>query len=67
MNAAASESRNDRVLVMREIAAYLRCTEVTVRRMIKRGELTGWFKVGSDYRMRFDILQNWAEGNRDAT
>ena len=57
MNAAASESRNDRVLVVSEMAEYMRCNERTVRRMIGDGRIKRWFRVGQEYRIRLDHLQ----------
>lgn len=53
----AFETRDDRVLVLSEMAAYLRCHPITVRRMIADGRIKGWFKVGKDYRIRLDVLQ----------
>jgi len=54
------------VLVLSEIAAYLRCSEGTVYNLIKAGKLTGWYRLGREYRIRFAVLQAW-EAARENT
>jgi excisionase family DNA binding protein len=54
----AFETRDDRVLVLSEMAAYLRCSDQTVRKMIRNGRIKGSYKIGNEYRIRFDVLKN---------
>ena len=66
MNAATIEPRTERVLVLSEIAKYLRCSEGTVYNLIKAGKLTGWYRLGREYRIRLAVLQAW-EAARENT
>jgi len=66
MNAAIIEPRTERVLVLSEIAKYLRCSEGKVRSLMQKGELTGWYRLGREYRIRFAVLQAW-EAARENT
>jgi excisionase family DNA binding protein len=53
-----------RVLTIGEVAEMLRVHPTTIYRLVKRGELPG-FKVGGNWRINSDALENWLEaGNK---
>lgn len=51
----------NQILTTPEVAALLKCHYSTVYRMIHRGEIP-YFKVGSDFRFREDLLAEWLNG-----
>ncbi len=48
-------------LTLNEVARKLNCNYMTVYKMVKRGELKA-FKVGSDYRVKPDVLEAFMAG-----
>lgn len=46
------------VMTVRETAAYLRCHQSTLYRLIKQHRLPAW-KVGSDYRFNREDIDRW--------
>jgi excisionase family DNA binding protein len=54
------------VLTMKEVAKYLRVAVPTITRMIKRGELTCGYKIGSDWRFNRESIDAWRK-DRDGS
>ena len=48
----------DEVLTIEEVAAYLKVSTKTVRRLVQRGELPG-FQVGNQWRFKRQELDDW--------
>jgi excisionase family DNA binding protein len=44
-----------------EVAAYLRVSRATIYRLLKRNQLVGAFRVGTDYRFHREIVKRWTE------
>ena len=49
---------NDRILVLREAAAWLRIHYKTLQEMARRGEIPA-FKIRKGWRFRLSDLQDW--------
>jgi excisionase family DNA binding protein len=53
------------VLTVAEVAVLLRLHPTTIYRLVKRGDLPG-FKVGDNWRISSNALENWLlDGRRD--
>ncbi len=50
-----------RLLVIREVAAMLRVSERTIRRLEQRGKFPAAIRIGSSMRWREADIKNWIE------
>lgn len=50
--------KNDEILTIKEVAAYLKLNEKTAYRLVLNGEIPG-FKVGGSWRFRERDIRNW--------
>ena len=50
----------NRLLTVKEVAVLLQTSRVQVRRMVQSGELAA-LKVGREYRIRFEALQEFVQ------
>ncbi|HAS6054579.1 methylation-associated defense system helix-turn-helix domain-containing protein MAD1 [Vibrio vulnificus] len=50
----------DRILTLKEVAAYLKLAEKTAYRLASEGKLPG-FKVGGSWRFKREDLEAWIE------
>jgi excisionase family DNA binding protein len=48
----------DRMMTVKEVAAYLKLNPITVYRYAAQGKIPG-FKVGSSWRFKKEILDEW--------
>ena len=48
-----------KIMTVDEIADFLRVHRSTIYRLIKNGTLPGMFRVGADWRIRQDALEEW--------
>jgi excisionase family DNA binding protein len=48
------------MLTIAEVAKYLKLHELTVRRLAREGELPA-FKVGRQWRIKRDLLEDWIQ------
>jgi excisionase family DNA binding protein len=48
------------MMTISEVAKYLKLHELTVRRLAREGELPA-FKVGRQWRIKRDLLENWIQ------
>jgi excisionase family DNA binding protein len=53
-------NQNSDIMTLREVAAYLRCHESTLYRMM-RGKALPHFRIGSDFRFRRADIMAWIE------
>jgi excisionase family DNA binding protein len=65
MNVAAL-NRNDEVITLPELAAYLKLAERTIYAYAQRGILPG-IKVGSAWRFRKPDIESWLDAQRKLT
>lgn len=49
------------VLSVKEVAERLRCSPVTIYRLIKRDAGPPFFRIGSDYRFIAEEVDRWAK------
>ncbi|WP_417355067.1 MULTISPECIES: methylation-associated defense system helix-turn-helix domain-containing protein MAD1 [Gammaproteobacteria] len=56
---------NDRILTLKEVAAYLKLAEKTAYRLVSEGKLPG-FKVGGSWRFKREDLEIWIEKRKSA-
>lgn len=54
------------LMTVEEVAQYMRCHQSTVYRLLKRRRLPA-FRLGSDWRIDFDVLRSWMRGNTIST
>jgi excisionase family DNA binding protein len=54
----ADEMDEANMLTIAEVAKYLKLHELTVRRLAREGELPA-FKVGRQWRIKRNLLENW--------
>jgi excisionase family DNA binding protein len=57
---SSNEDNMPDMLTIAEVAKYLKLHELTVRRLAREGELPA-FKVGRQWRIKRDLLENWIE------
>jgi len=51
-----------------EVAEFLRCHRLTVYRLLRRGQIPGAFRVGSDWRISSDKFEEWiGQSQRELT
>ena len=48
------------ILTVPQLAEYLQCDKSTIYRLIKGGKIPA-FKVGSNWRFKRDMIQEWLE------
>lgn len=49
---------SSRIVTVKDLAAYLRCHQSTIYRLIKRADLPA-FKIGSDWRFKVEDVDRW--------
>ena len=49
------------IMTLGEVADYLKLHQDTVYNLLRRGELTGGFRLGSDWRFRRADIDGWIE------
>jgi len=54
-----------KIMTVHEIADFLRVHPSTIYRLIKDGTLPGMFRVGADWRIRQDALEEWISGRQN--
>lgn len=54
----------DQILILKEVAAYLKLTEKTVHRLAAEKKLPG-FKLGGSWQFRIADLEAWIEEKKD--
>jgi excisionase family DNA binding protein len=54
------------IMTLPETAEYLRISQATLGRLIRRGEIPH-FRVGSDYRFRLDQIDKWIDGQKSGS
>ena len=54
----ARDSNNNQVLIIHEVADYLRVAEKTVYRLLAKKDIPA-FKVGGSWRFKKDTLDQW--------
>ena len=54
----ADDMDETNMLTIAEVAKYLKLHELTVRRLAREGELPA-FKVGRQWRIKRNLLENW--------
>jgi excisionase family DNA binding protein len=54
----ASSSKVPQVLMLQELADYLRCHPATIHKLLRKGQLPG-FKVGSEWRLNAELIDKW--------
>jgi len=52
---------NEPIMVLKEVAAYLRCNPSTVYRLVKAKRIPHWY-LGSDLRFSRAIIEEWIRG-----
>jgi len=52
--------KNDEILTIKEVAAYLKLNEKTAYRLVLNGDIPG-FKVGGSWRFREKDIRNWVD------
>lgn len=55
---------HDKILTLKEVAAYLKLTEKTAYRLASEGKLPG-FKVGGSWRFKAEDLEKWIEEQKE--
>jgi excisionase family DNA binding protein len=48
------------VLTVKEIASYLRCSRITIYKLLKRREIPA-FKIGGDWRFNLEDIERWTK------
>jgi excisionase family DNA binding protein len=61
MKILSSVSPEDQIMIVKDVAAYLRVHPATVYRLLRQGKLPA-FRVGADWRFRQDQIAAWARG-----
>jgi excisionase family DNA binding protein len=58
---ATTASDTSEIMTVRDVAKYLKCHYITVYKLVRRGELTGVFRLGANWRFRRADLERWIE------
>ena len=53
-----TEERKNRLLTVKEVAAYLRVNQTTIYRLLRRSGIPA-FKVGGDWRFNLESIDGW--------
>ena len=56
-----SSEKHDAIMTVREVAAYLRLSEMTVYRLAQEGAIPA-AKIGRTWRFRRDLIDEWFKG-----
>jgi excisionase family DNA binding protein len=48
-----------KVLTVEELSEYLRVHRSTIYRLLKKGQLPGFFRLGSDWRFNVEAIDEW--------
>jgi PAS domain S-box-containing protein/excisionase family DNA binding protein len=54
----AMEKRKERLLTVKEVAAYLRVNQTTIYRLVRKSQIPS-FKVGGDWRFSIESIDQW--------
>lgn len=60
-----TETINDQILTLREVAAYLKLAEKTTYKLAAEGKLPG-FKIGGSWRFKTEDIERWIDEKKKA-
>ena len=49
------------IMTVDEVAESLRCSRLTIYRLLHNGKIPGAFRIGSDWRVRSDKFREWIQ------